>query len=158
MDETYKVAITRLGERIRAGGTAEVSGYDLSLDPRRRATLEHSVGALFSGGGDPARATFWSGLRPMTPDGPPVIGRTAFPNLYLNTGHGTLGWTMACGSGRILAGLISGRLPDTRAGGFGPAGYQSLRCAEDVANAAIATPLFLEEIGASGAGTSNWRH
>jgi D-amino-acid dehydrogenase len=124
MDETYKVAITRLGERIRAGGTAEVSGYDLSLDPRRRATLEHSVGALFSGGGDLARATFWSGLRPMTPDGPPVIGRTAFPNLYLNTGHGTLGWTMACGSGRILSDLISGRLPDTRAGGFGPAGYQ----------------------------------
>ena len=116
MDETYKVAITRLGNRIRAGGTAEISGYDLRLHDARRATLEHSVSDLFPKGGDLSRATFWCGLRPMTPDGPPIIGASKFPNLYLNTGHGTLGWTMSCGSGRVLADIVSGRKPeiDTR--------------------------------------------
>jgi D-amino-acid dehydrogenase len=112
MDESYKVAITRLGDRIRVGGTAEVSGYDLTLRPARRATLEHSVGDLFPGGGDLADASFWCGLRPMTPDGPPIIGRSRYRNLCLNTGHGTLGWTMACGSGRVLADLISGKKPE----------------------------------------------
>lgn len=112
MDETYKVAITRLGDRIRVGGTAEISGYDLRLHDGRRATLEHSVGDLFPAGGDLSKASFWCGLRPMTPDGPPIIGPTRYPNLYLNTGHGTLGWTMACGSGRVLADIISGRRPE----------------------------------------------
>jgi D-amino-acid dehydrogenase len=112
MDETYKVAITRLGNRIRVGGTAEISGYDLRLHASRRATLEHSVGDLFPAGGDLAKATFWCGLRPMTPDGPPIIGATRYANLYLNTGHGTLGWTMACGSGRVLADIMSGRKPE----------------------------------------------
>ena len=111
MDETYTVAITRLGRRIRVGGTAEISGYDLTLRPSRKATLVHSVGDLFPGGGALEDATFWCGLRPMTPDGPPVIGPTRFSNLYLNTGHGTLGWTMSCGSGRVLADLMSGRKP-----------------------------------------------
>ncbi len=111
MDETYKVAITRLGERIRVGGTAEISGFDTTLRESRRATLAHSVGDLYPGGGDLSRATFWCGLRPMTPDGPPVIGRTPVGNLFLNTGHGTLGWTMACGSGRALADLVSGKAP-----------------------------------------------
>nr|HMN87957.1 FAD-dependent oxidoreductase [Bauldia sp.] len=124
MDETYKVAITRLGERIRVGGTAEISGYNLALDPGRRATLEHSVGDLFPGGGDPARATFWCGLRPMTPDGPPVIGRApAHANLYVSTGHGTLGWTMACGSGRVVSDLVSGTAPDIEVGDLGFARY-----------------------------------
>lgn len=112
MDETYKIAITRLGSRIRVGGTAEIAGYDLSLRPSRRDPLEHSVTDLFPGGGRMSEATFWCGLRPMTPDGPPVIGRTPIEGLYLNTGHGTLGWTMACGSGRLLADLISGRKPE----------------------------------------------
>lgn len=112
MDETYKIAITRLGSRIRVGGTAEIAGYDLSLRPSRRDPLEHSVTDLFPGGGRVQEATFWCGLRPMTPDGPPVIGRTGIEGLYLNTGHGTLGWTMACGSGRLLADLVSGRKPD----------------------------------------------
>ena len=112
MDESYKVAITRLGDRIRVGGTAEISGYSDQLDPARRATLDHSLSDLFPRGGDIGKATFWSGLRPMTPDGPPVIGATRYRNLHLNTGHGTLGWTMACGSGRVLADLISGRKPD----------------------------------------------
>jgi D-amino-acid dehydrogenase len=112
MDESYKVAITRLGDRIRVGGTAEISGYSDKLHAARRATLDHSLTDLFPRGGDTARATFWCGLRPMTPDGPPVIGATNYPNLHLNTGHGTLGWTMACGSGRVLADLLSGRKPD----------------------------------------------
>ncbi len=112
MDETYKVAITRLGERIRVGGTAEISGYDLSLHGSRRATLEHSVTSLFPDGGDVSKAEFWTGLRPNTPDGTPVVGPTPFRNLFLNTGHGTLGWTMSCGSARVLSDLISGRQPE----------------------------------------------
>nr|WP_314072642.1 D-amino acid dehydrogenase [uncultured Roseococcus sp.] len=112
MDETYKVAITRLGDRIRVGGTAELSGFSLALRQARRDTLEYSVGDLFPQGGDIPRATFWTGLRPMTPDGTPIIGATKYPNLFLNTGHGTLGWTMACGSGRVLADLVSGQKPD----------------------------------------------
>jgi len=112
MDETFKVAITRLGDRIRVGGTAELAGYSTSLRTPRRRTLEHSVNDLFPGAGDTKKATFWTGLRPMTPDGPPVIGPTKYKNLWLNTGHGTLGWTMACGSGALLADLISGRKPN----------------------------------------------
>jgi D-amino-acid dehydrogenase len=112
MDESYKVAITRLGDRIRVGGTAEVSGYSNKLHAARRATLDHSVSDLFPHGGKLADATFWCGLRPMTPDGPPIIGATRYANLHLNTGHGTLGWTMACGSGQVLADLLSGRKPE----------------------------------------------
>ena len=99
MDETHKVAVTRLGDRIRVGGTAELAGYDLQLHDARRKTLEHVVSDLFPGGGDVARAEFWCGLRPMTPDGTPVIGATPIENLFLATGHGTLGWTMAAGTG-----------------------------------------------------------
>lgn len=112
MDESYKVAITRLGNRIRVGGTAEISGFSTKLYDARRATLDHSLTDLFPRGGDLSRATFWSGLRPMTPDGPPVIGPTQYANLHLNTGHGTLGWTMSCGSGRVLADMLSGKNPD----------------------------------------------
>lgn len=112
MDESYKVAITRLGDRIRVGGTAEISGYSDKLYDARRATLDHSLTDLFPRGGDLAKATFWSGLRPMTPDGPPVIGPTQYANLHLNTGHGTLGWTMSCGSGRVLADMLSGKKPE----------------------------------------------
>lgn len=112
LDESYKVAITRLGDRIRVGGMAEISGYNNALPEARRATLEHSVGTLFPGSGDLSAASYWSGLRPMTPDSTPIIGTTRYPNLYLNTGHGTLGWTMACGSGRVLADIVSGRTPD----------------------------------------------
>jgi D-amino-acid dehydrogenase len=112
MDETYKVAITRLGDRIRVGGTAEVGSYQVKLRPERRLPLDRSLGDLFPEGGDVKRAHFWSGLRPMTPDGPPVIGPTQFGNLVLNTGHGTLGWTMACGAGKVVADQIVGRKPD----------------------------------------------
>jgi D-amino-acid dehydrogenase len=109
MDETHKIAITRLGDRIRVGGTAELAGYTLKLHEARRNTLSHVVGDLFPRGGDVARAEFWCGLRPMTPDGTPVIGPTPITNLYLATGHGTLGWTMAAGTGRVLADIVSGR-------------------------------------------------
>ena len=119
MDETYKVAITRLGDRIRVGGLAEIAGYDLRLNPRRRATLTKSVSELFGGSGDPDKALFWTGLRPMTPDGTPIVGATPIPNLFLNTGHGTLGWTMSAGSGRLIADLISGRAPDLAAEDLG---------------------------------------
>jgi D-amino-acid dehydrogenase len=111
MDETHKVAVTRLGDRIRVGGTAELAGYTLKLHEARRQTLEHVVTDLFPRGGDVSRAEFWCGLRPMTPDGTPVVGPTRLPNLYLATGHGTLGWTMAAGTGRVMADLISGRKP-----------------------------------------------
>lgn len=111
MDETYKIAITRLGDRIRVGGMAELSGYQIKLNEHRRRTLEKSVTDLFPGG-DLTKATFWSGLRPNTPDGTPIIGATKVQGLFLNTGHGTLGWTMSCGSGQLIADLVSGKKPD----------------------------------------------
>jgi D-amino-acid dehydrogenase len=123
MDETHKVAITRLGDRIRVGGTAELAGYNLNLREGRRSTLTHVASDLFPQGGDVSKAQFWCGLRPMTPDGPPIIGPTRYPNLYLNTGHGTLGWTMACGSGRVMADMISGRKPEIDISGLGLGRY-----------------------------------
>ena len=112
MDETHKVAVTRLGDRIRAGGTAELAGYTLQLHDTRRRTLEHVVSDLFPRGGDLHRAEFWCGLRPMTPDGTPVVGGTRLAGLFIATGHGTLGWTMSAGTGRVMADLISGREPE----------------------------------------------
>ena len=111
MDETYKVAITRFDDRIRVGGMAELAGFDLSLNPRRRKTLEMVLNGLFPNGGDISKSQFWTGLRPMTPDGTPIIGKAseAYNNVWLNTGHGTLGWTMACGSGQLLADLMAGQ-------------------------------------------------
>jgi D-amino-acid dehydrogenase len=123
MDETHKVAVTRLGDRIRVGGTAELAGYDLTLRPSRRATLEHVVTDLFPRGGDVGQASFWCGLRPMTPDGPPIVGPTPLSNLYLATGHGTLGWTMAAGTGRVLADVIAGRPPEIPLDGLTLARY-----------------------------------
>jgi D-amino-acid dehydrogenase len=111
LDETYKIALTRFDDRIRVGGMAELAGFDLTLQPRRRETLELVTRELFPGG-DLRRATFWTGLRPMTPDSTPVVGPTHYRNLFLNTGHGTLGWTMACGSGRLVADLLMGRRPE----------------------------------------------
>lgn len=129
MDETHKIAITRLGDRIRVGGMAEIAGFDLSLNPKRRATLEHSVEDLFGGAGDQSRATFWTGLRPMTPDGTPIVGRSTIPNLFLNTGHGTLGWTMAAGSGRVLADIVSGLATEIESADLGYARYLKPRAA-----------------------------
>lgn len=127
MDETFKVAVTRLGDRIRVGGTAELAGYNLKLQEGRRRTLEHVVIDLFARGGDVSQGTFWTGLRPMTPDGTPIIGRSPYANLYLSTGHGTLGWTMATGTGRVMADLISGRQPEIETEDFTLARYNSAR-------------------------------
>lgn len=111
LDETYKIAVTRFDDRIRVGGMAEIAGYSKVLNPRRRETLEMVVNDLFPGGGDVARATFWTGLRPMTPDSTPIVGASPLRNLFLNTGHGTLGWTMSCGSASVIADLVSGKVP-----------------------------------------------
>jgi D-amino-acid dehydrogenase len=123
MDETHKIAITRLGDRIRVGGTAELAGYTLRLHEARRRTLMHVVGDLFPDGGDLGRSEFWCGLRPMTPDGTPVVGGTTMPNLWLATGHGTLGWTMAAGTAKVLADLIGGRQPAIEMSGLTAARY-----------------------------------
>jgi D-amino-acid dehydrogenase len=112
MDETHKVAITRLGDRIRVAGQAEIIGYNKTLGKRATESVRHVISDLFPRGGDLSKAEGWTGLRPMTPDGTPVIGPTRYPNLFLNTGHGTLGWTMACGSGRAVADLVTGVEPD----------------------------------------------
>jgi D-amino-acid dehydrogenase len=123
LDESYKVAITRLGNRIRVGGMAEVSGFTCNLPPARRRTLERSVDSLFPRAGALAEAQFWSGLRPMTPDGTPTVGATAVPNLFLNAGHGTLGWTMACGSARVLADIVGGVEPEIEVGDLAVSRY-----------------------------------
>lgn len=140
LDETYKIAITRFDNRIRVGGMAEIVGYNTDLLQPRRETLEMVVRDLYPRGGHVDQATFWTGLRPMTPDGTPIVGKTLFKNLWLNTGHGTLGWTMACGSGQMLSDLISGRTPaipfDDLAvarylPGFSPSGPQRLHSAHN---------------------------
>ncbi|MCL9782114.1 D-amino acid dehydrogenase [Vibrio sp. S4M6] len=107
MDESYKVALTRFEDRLRVAGTAELSDFNLSLPEKRTATINRVVNELFPHVGDLDKAEYWTGLRPMTPDGTPIIGETPYKNLYTNTGHGTLGWTMACGSGKLLADIIS---------------------------------------------------
>jgi D-amino-acid dehydrogenase len=109
MDEKYKVAITRLGNRIRVGGTAELSGFNRILREGRRATLASAVSELFPGSGNVDSARFWTGLRPSTPTGVPVIGNLPAQRIWANFGHGTLGWTMAAGSAQILALSLEGR-------------------------------------------------
>jgi D-amino-acid dehydrogenase len=112
LDETYKVAITRLGDKVRVAGTAQLTGLNLDLREKSRNTLRHSFGDLFPQAADMnSDDEFWTGLRPMTPDGPPIIGKTPYPNLYLNTGHGTLGWTMSAGSGKLIADIVSDNEP-----------------------------------------------
>lgn len=111
-DEAHKLVFSRLGDRLRIAGTAELSGYDTSINEVRcRAILQRTL-ALFPRAGDASRAEFWAGLRPATPGNVPYVGRTRLRNLFLDTGHGTLGWTHACGSGRALADIVSGRRPE----------------------------------------------
>ncbi|MBB1594097.1 D-amino acid dehydrogenase [Achromobacter sp. UMC46] len=123
LDETYKIAVTRFDERIRVGGMAELSGFDLRLKDARRKTLELVVNDLFPDSGHVAQAEFWTGLRPMTPDSTPVVGPTRYGNLFLNTGHGTLGWTMACGSGKLVADQVMGQRPAIRTDGLSLSRY-----------------------------------
>jgi D-amino-acid dehydrogenase len=124
MDETHKVAVTRLGDRIRVGGTAQLSGFDLAVDPERRRTLEFVLTDLFPRGGDLVKASFWCGLRPMTPDGTPVVGPTPLNNLWLAAGHGTLGWTMAAGTARLICDWMAGRQTDIDTEGLGIERYR----------------------------------
>ena len=126
LDETYKIALTRFDDRIRVGGMAELAGFDVGLNPARRATLEMVTRELFPGG-DLKRATFWTGLRPMTPDGTPIIGATRYSNLFLNTGHGTLGWTMACGSAKLISDIMIGRTPEINTAGLAMDRYEGSR-------------------------------
>lgn len=125
LDETYKVAVTRFDDRIRVGGMANLVGYDLELHDSRRETLEYVVTDLFPKGGDVTQATFWTGLRPMTPDGTPIVGPTPIQGLWLNTGHGTLGWTMSCGSGQLLADLMSNKTAAIAADDLGVSRYRT---------------------------------
>jgi len=111
-DDSAKVVISRLGDRLRFAGTAELSGYSTELNPVRCEAIARRAREMFPGAADYDRATYWTGLRPSTPSNVPLVGRTKFPNLFLNTGHGTLGWTLACGSGRALADIISGKTPE----------------------------------------------
>ncbi len=123
MDETYKVAVTRLGDRIRVAGQAEIIGYNKKLGSHATDAVRHVVSDLFPKGGDVSKAEGWTGLRPMTPDGTPVLGPTRYENLFLNTGHGTLGWTMACGSARLVADLVVGNKPGIDMEGLTAARY-----------------------------------
>ncbi len=111
-DDEHKLVFSRLGDRLRIAGTAELGRRDRALDHHRCAAILRRVEQLFPGAGDTSQLDYWSGLRPATPSNLPWIGATRYDNLYLNTGHGTLGWTQACGSGRALADLIAGRRPE----------------------------------------------
>lgn len=137
MDETHKIAVTRLGDRIRVGGTAELTGFDLTLRQGRRGPLDHVVSDLFPTGGDLSQAEFWTGLRPNTPDGTPIVGPTPVRNLFLNTGHGTLGWTMAAGSGRVVADVIGAHRTEIDLDGLTVARYGRAPAAEPLRPAAV---------------------
>ena len=119
IDDEFKMVYSRLGDRLRAAGTAEFAGYDDSVSEVRGRFILDKALELFPGCGDAADAQFWAGLRPSTPDGVPVVGGTRYPNLFLNTGHGTLGWTMACGSGRLIADIVGGGPPEIPIDGLG---------------------------------------
>jgi D-amino-acid dehydrogenase len=120
-DEGGKLAISPLGHRLRVAGTAELGGYDSSVDAARCQAIVERVQSLFPDAGDYSRAARWAGLRPATPGNVPVIGRSAISNVFLNTGHGTLGWTLACGSGHAIADIVSGRKPEVEFGFWGGA-------------------------------------
>ncbi len=111
-DDGYKLVISRLGDRLRVAGTCELNGYERDLNPTRCAAITRRTRELFPDACDFDDVNYWTGLRPLTPSNVPYIGKTKYRNLYLNTGHGTLGWTMGCGSGRALAEIVSGRQPE----------------------------------------------
>jgi D-amino-acid dehydrogenase len=111
-DEAHKLVFSRLGDRLRVAGTAELNGYNTEINVARCEAIVRRCFELFPHAGRAERAEYWTGLRPATPNNLPLIGATRYPNLYLNAGHGTLGWTMACGSARALADMLSGRDPE----------------------------------------------
>jgi D-amino-acid dehydrogenase len=111
-DDGYKLVISRLGDRLRVAGTCELNGYGRELNATRCAAITRRTRELFPDACDYENPVYWSGLRPLTPSNVPYIGKTRFGNLFLNAGHGTLGWTMGCGSGRAIADIVSGRQPE----------------------------------------------
>lgn len=111
-DDGHKLVISRLGDRLRVAGTAEINGYSRALNEVRCEAITRRTRELFPDACDYQNPVYWSGLRPMTPSNVPYIGRSRYGNLFLNTGHGTLGWTMGCGAGRVLADIVSGRSPE----------------------------------------------
>lgn len=111
-DDGYKLVLSRLGDRLRVAGTCELNGYTRELNTTRCEAITHRTRELFPDACDYDHPIYWTGLRPLTPSNVPYIGKTKFANLFLNTGHGTLGWTMGCGSGRAIAEIVSGRKPD----------------------------------------------
>jgi len=113
-DEGHKLALSRLGDRLRVAGTAELGGYDTEVNAVRCNAILRRVRELFPQAGDFEGAVKWAGLRPATPGNVPIIGRTRVPGLFLNTGHGTLGWTLCAGSGRAIADIVSGRTPQVQ--------------------------------------------
>jgi len=127
-DDSYKLVFSRLGDRLRVAGTAELNGYNTDVNDARCQAIVHRTFELFPSAGRPERAEYWTGLRPATPSNVPLVGRTRYPNLFLDTGHGTLGWTMACGSGRAIADIVSGRQPevDFRFAGLPPRSRSAL--------------------------------
>ena len=118
-DEANKLVYSRLGNRLRIAGTAEFVGYDATVTPSRAEAVLKAAMKMFPDCGDPANAKLWAGLRPLTPDCVPIIGRTPFKNLFLNTGHGTLGWTLGAGSGRVAADIVSGIAPEIETADYG---------------------------------------
>jgi len=126
IDEEYKMVYSRLGNRLRAAGTAELAGWDLSMAPVRSRNVVERARELFPDGADFAKAQLWAGLRPVTPDSVPVLGATHIPNFFLNTGHGTLGWTMSCGAGKAVADIMCGRPTDIDMSGLGLERFGSL--------------------------------
>jgi D-amino-acid dehydrogenase len=111
-DDGYKIVVSRLGDRLRVAGTCELNGYTRELNPARCEAITRRTRELFPEACDYENPVYWTGLRPLTPSNVPYIGKTKYANLYLNTGHGTLGWTMGCGSGRAIADIVSGRVPE----------------------------------------------
>ena len=111
-DEAYQIVFSRLGDRLRIAGTAELNGYNTELNQTRCENILHRALELFPNVGDRSDAQFWTGLRPATPNNVPYVGKTRFDNLFLNTGHGTLGWTLACGSGKLLTDIVAGHSPE----------------------------------------------
>ena len=126
IDEEYKMVYSRLGNRLRAAGTAELAGWDLTMSPLRSRKVVERARELFPEAADYGKAELWAGLRPVTPDSVPVLGATHIPNFYLNTGHGTLGWTMACGAGKAVADIVCGRPADIDLTGLGIERFGSL--------------------------------
>jgi D-amino-acid dehydrogenase len=123
VDEAYLVAYARMGSRLRLTATADFAGYDTEYEAKHFAVMLRVARELFPHGGAYDRPNYWACLRPMTPDGPPIIGGTRYRNLWINTGHGHMGWTMACGASRIVADLIGSRKPEIDISGFDPARY-----------------------------------